>query len=216
MSQDSDLWVLWKNVERQLLSDYGAVQYDDDFLVITSDREESTGGKRYSWTGNKYADLYLVDKETREVKRFDSVINSESNEGLQHLQDYQTMIFTRCVAGENDKHDYCKLWLSRRNDGIWSDPVILPLCLPNTNYGQPCLIENDSVLIYSTSAEGGKEDLTSGMQNGMVSIGATPNPFHLLSILPTTNFFPTSDGDTTVFSSNRDDGFGGLDIYKTF
>jgi hypothetical protein len=29
-------------------------------------------------------------------------------------------------------------------------------------------------------------------------------------------FFPTSDGDTLYFSSNRDDGFGGLDIYKTF
>ena len=111
-------------------SDYGAIQYDDDYLVITSDREVSSGGKRYSWTGNKYSDLYLVDKESREVKRFDSVINSEANEGTPAFtRDYQTMIFTRCVGTEQDKHDFCKLWMSRRNDGIWSDPVILPLCL---------------------------------------------------------------------------------------
>ncbi|MFN8318404.1 MAG: OmpA family protein [Saprospiraceae bacterium] len=218
MSQDSDLGVsLEKMWSDSYYSDYSAVQYDDDFLVITSDREESTGGKRYSWTGNKYADLYLVDKETREVKRFDSVINSESNEGTPAFtRDYQTMIFTRCVASENDKHDYCKLWLSRRNDGIWSDPVILPLCLPNTNYGQPCLIENDSVLIYSSSAEGGKGgfDLWYAEWDGI----SWSNPEPLPTVINTAydEFFPTSDGDTLYFSSNRDDGFGGLDIYKTF
>ena len=198
-------------------SDYGAIQYDDDYLVITSDREESSGGKRYSWTGNKYSDLYLVDKESREVKRFDSVINTEANEGTPAFtKDYQTMIFTRCLGTDQDKHDFCKLWLSRRNDGIWSDPVILPLCVPNVNYGQPCLIENDSVLVFSASMEGGKGgyDLWYAEWDGQTWSDPAPLPASINTAYD--EFFPTADGDTLYFSSSRDDGFGGLDIYKTF
>lgn len=197
-------------------SDYGAVNYDDDFLVISSDREESTGGKRYNWTGNKFSDLYLVDKESRSVKRFDSVINTDANEGTPcFTKDYQTMIFTRCFAVEGDKHDYCKLMISRRNDGIWSDPEILPLCLPNVNYGQPCLIESDSVLIFAAvNADGAGGDLWYAEWDGQT----WSNPDLMPELINSSfdEFFPTSDGDTLYFSSNRDDGFGGLDLFKTF
>ena len=197
-------------------SDYGAVNYDDDFLVISSDREESTGGKRYNWTGNKFSDLYLVDKETKSVKRFDSVINTEANEGTPCFTiDFQTMIFTRCFGVEGDKHDYCKLMISHRNDGIWSDPEILPLCQPNVNYGQPCLIESDSVLVYAAvNADGAGGDLWYAVWDGQTWSDPDLMPESINSSFD--EFFPTSDGDTLYFSSNRDDGLGGLDIYKTY
>jgi peptidoglycan-associated lipoprotein len=197
-------------------SDYGAVNYDDDFLVISSDREESTGGKRYNWTGNKYSDLYLVDKESRSVKRFDSVINTEANEGTPcFTKDFQTMIFTRCFGVEGDKHDYCKLMISHRNEGIWSDPEILPLCLPNVNYGQPCLIESDSVLVFAAvNGDGAGGDLWYAVWDGQT--WSNPDLMPETINTPFDEFFPTSDGDTLYFSSNRDDGMGGLDLFKTY
>lgn len=198
-------------------ADYASALYDDDFLVITSDREESTGGKRYGWTGNKFSDLYLVDKETRSVKRFDSVINSEANEGTAYFTaDYQTVVFTRCVAGENDKHDYCKLYTSKRQDGIWSDPQVMSLCEPNINYGQPCLFARDSVLIFSAAIDGGTGgyDLWYAEWDGITWNAAAPLPMAVNSAYD--EFFPTADGDTLYFSSARDDGMGGLDIYKSY
>ena len=126
-------------------SDYGAVNYDDDFLVISSDREESTGGKRYNWTGNKYSDLYLVDKESRSVKRFES----------------DSVLVFAAVNGDGAGGD---LWYAVWDGQTWSNPDLMPETI-NTPFDE---------------------------------------------------FFPTSDGDTLYFSSNRDDGMGGLDLFKTY
>ncbi|MBK8700156.1 MAG: OmpA family protein [Saprospiraceae bacterium] len=216
-SQIPQSFLVEKMWSESYYSDYGAVTYDDDFLVVTSDREESTGGDRYKWTGNKFSDLFMVDKESKSVKRFDSVINTEANEGTPTFTtDYQTMIFTRCFAISDDKHEYCKLMISSRIDGIWADPKVLPLCRPNINYGQPCLIENDSVLVFSASMPGGNGgyDLWYAEWDGLT----WSNPFPLPPNINTAynEHFPAADGDTLYFSSDNDNGFGGLDLYKTW
>jgi peptidoglycan-associated lipoprotein len=198
-------------------SDYGVSIYDNDFLVVSSDREDATGTSKYDWTGNKFSDLFLVDKESGNMKRFDSVINTDKNEGTPTFNhDYTKMIFVRCAASGQEKDDYCKLMMSNRINGFWTDGVVLPFSVPNVNYGQPAFFENDSVLIFSikTDNEAKGYDLYYAQYDGTNYVDPYPLPESINTAAD--EHFPTTDGDTLYYSSNAKNGFGGLDIYKTW
>lgn len=208
--------VVEKFLSDSYYSDYSAVNYDDDFLVITSDREESTGSKKYEWTGNKFSDLFIIDKEGKDVKRFDTAINSEHNEGTPAFtKDFTKMVFTRCFNEAQGKNDFCKLMMAQRVDGLWSSPTVLSFIKDNQNYGQPCFIENDSVLVFSTKmANAAHYDLYYSEFDG----ANFSEPEALPSSINTSfnEHFPTSDGDTLYFSSDNTQGMGGYDLYKTY
>ncbi len=197
-------------------SDYSAVNYDDDFLVITSDRDEATGSKKYEWTQNKYSDLFIVDKESKNVSRFDPIINSEYNDGTPAFtKDFKTMVFTRCFNESLNKDDYCRLMVSKRINGLWIKPQTLSFTNEAQNYGQPCFIANDSVLVFATKAEKSDNyDLLYSEYDGEVFSEplALPNTINSSA----NEFFPTADGDTLYFSSDNKLGMGGYDIYKTW
>ncbi len=197
-------------------SDYSAVNYDDDFLVITSDRDESLGSKKYEWTGNKFSDLFIIDKESKEVKRFDTAINSEYNEGTPTFnKNFTLMVFTRCYNEALDKNDNCKLMLASRIDGLWSSPQPLSFINEDLNYGQPCFIENDSVLLFSSKLPNTSHyDLFYSEFDG--ANFSTPEPLPASINSSYNEHFPTSDGDTLYFSSDRPTSMGGYDIYKTW
>jgi len=70
-------------------SEYSPAMLDQNYVVFTSDRSESTGGDTYNWTGNRHTDLFVMLKNGSDIKRFDAGINSKDNEG--------TAAFTREV-----------------------------------------------------------------------------------------------------------------------
>jgi peptidoglycan-associated lipoprotein len=199
------------------VSDYSPVIYEKDFLVFTSERKESSGKDAYNWTGEKFSDIFIVQKNGSEVKKFDSMINSGQNEGTPWFsKDLENMYFTRCYgAGAGD--DYCRIMVSKRENDIWSEPETLPFIKDKVNYGQATLIENDSILVFSAdlSEPGGPLDL---YYSELYNDGSWSEP----EPLPTTinsqgnEMFPTGDGDTLYFSSDYLPGFGGFDIFKTY
>jgi len=131
-------------------NDYASTIYEGNYLVFTSDRKDATGGEEYKWTGNKYSDLFIMDKEGRGVRRFDAEINSNFNEGAAcFTQDFNKIIFTRCSDAESED-SYCKLMYANKVDGLWTEPQQINFVLDNVNYGQPTLIENDSVMVFCT------------------------------------------------------------------
>ena len=203
--------------EEDLYSDYGAVIYDNDFLVFTSDREESTGNSTYDWTGKKFSDLFIADKESKSVQRFDALINTKHNEGTPTFNsDYSMCVFSRCFDNNEFNNQYCKLMYSVRIDGIWIEPIQMPFTKQDINYGQPCFFEKDSVLIFSAVGENAAQgfDLWYSEFDG----SNWSEPFPLPQSINTTanEYFPTSDRDTLYFSSDNNLGYGGLDIYKTW
>ncbi|MBL7793191.1 MAG: flagellar motor protein MotB, partial [Saprospiraceae bacterium] len=62
-------------------ADYSPSLYRDNQLVITSDRQGSTGDDTYNWTGNDFSDLYLVNLTSNDVFPFDKALNTANNEG---------------------------------------------------------------------------------------------------------------------------------------
>ncbi len=218
INESEDNYSLQKLMPNTLYSEYSPVIYDDRYLVFTSDNEEASGSSRYDWTGNKMSDLFIIDKRgDNKVSKFDSYINSNSNDGTAVFsKDYNEMYFTRCYNTTSLGDDFCKLMFSKRQQGIWTEPVLLPFIKEGINYGQPCLIEEDSVLIFSSLSVGNANgyDLWYVEKDG--DSWGVPYAMPESINTPGDEFFPSSDADTLYFSSNYLPGMGGLDIFKTF
>ena len=125
------------------VAEYAPFVYDNQFLVFTSERKEATGSHVYKWTGEKFSDLFIMMKTGSEVRNFDPIINTNANEGAScFTNDMNTIYFTRCFDQNNDDA-YCKLMISYKVDGTWTDPEVLPFVVDKVNYGQPALFEQE-------------------------------------------------------------------------
>ncbi|MFZ1749887.1 MAG: OmpA family protein [Saprospiraceae bacterium] len=203
--------------ENSTVSDYSPVLYDEQYLVFTSERKDATGKNVYLWSGEKYSDIFIMAKSGSEVRRFDAAINSDHNDGTPWFsKDLNTMYFTRCY-NEGSGDDYCKLLISNRINGVWDDANILPFVTDKVNYGQPTLIENDSVLVFTAdiAEPGGPTDL---YYVELYEDGSWGVPEKLPASINSqgNEKFPTGDGDTLYFSSDYLPGLGGYDIFKTY
>lgn len=202
-------------------SEYSPVLLDKNFLVFTSDKNQSTGGNTYNWTGNKHTDLFVMLKNGSDSKRFDTSINSEHNEGTACFsKDGLEMIFVRCYA-EGSAQGTCKLMYSERTSGIWSEPQLLPFLIEGINYGHPTFIEDDSVLVFSaemTDGVGGHDlyYVERYLNDSEELEWAEPYIFPQTINSIGNEMFPSGDGDTLYFSSDYYAGLGGLDIFKTW
>lgn len=200
------------------VSEYAPAIYDDFFLVFTSERTEATGKNNYLWTGQKFSDLFIVPKNSSEVRKFDSQINTIHNEGTAWFsKSFDKMYFTRCYSESSTSDNYCKLMTADRIGGIWGVPEVLPFIKENINYGQPTLIENDSILVFSADLDepGGPKNL---YYSELLSDSewSEPEKMPLNINSPGNEIFPTGDGDTLYFSSDYWTGQGGYDIFKTY
>lgn len=195
-------------------SEFSPVVFEENFIIFSSDREESTGNKTYKWNGRSFSDLFVSDRNGRQIYGFDAIINTESNEGtVCFTKDFQEIFFTRCVSSET-RDQTCKIYYSQRPNGFWLEPEALMFFDDNTNFGHPCLIEKDSVLIFSAKLPGSDNyDLYYSVRLGMGWSEAELMP----ASINTTHDekFPTSYKDTLFFSSNGHIGYGGLDIFSS-
>ncbi len=196
--------------------EYSPSYLDDDHLVFTSDREESIGGKTYNWTGNSFSDLYVVNISGRKVNNFDAILNTGANEGTACFsKDQNEIYFTRCESIDlRDQH--CRIYFSHRPNGFWMEPEPLMFFGEKTNFAHPCLIENDSVLIFSAAPAGsdGTYDLyySERIEGGWTEPDLMPSAINSLG----NEKFPTSYGDTLYFSSDKLPGYGGYDIFSSY
>ncbi len=200
-------------------SDYSPVFFRNDFIIFTSDRQESAGSDDYLWTGYSFSDFFITSKYgRRNTKNFDAIFNSDANEGtICFNKDFTEAIFSRCPRLTPDKESYCKLYSSQLIEDYWSEPQLLNICIEGYNYGHPVLFENDSLLIFSSDQDSGfgSHDL---FYSERLEEGNWSSPYAFPEVINTRNkeMFPTVDGDTLYFSSDKNGGLGGLDIYKTY
>ena len=197
-------------------SDYAPALFQGRNLVFTSDRIHE-GSDVYAWTGNSFSDLYISDIDDYQPEQFDQPINSSFNEGTASFsQDGRQMYFTRCHSEVGDS--YCRIYRSEYENGVWSEPEEAFRPKAKVNYGDPILIENDSVLIFvSNDPTGiGGHDLyyTILLEDGTWDVPELMPPY-LNSIgqerFPTWN----QSENTLYYSSDYFAGLGGLDIFKT-
>ncbi len=196
-------------------SDYCPVFFEEDFIVFSSDRANSTGKEIYNWTGNAFSDLFIMNLQNLKVHNFDAILNTDNNEGTACFsQDFTEIFFTRCESIDQGEK-YCRLYYSQRPNGFWMEPEALMFFNDKTNFAHPCLIENDSVLIFSASPEGSDNtyDLfySVRVETGWSQAEIMPSPINSDG----NEKFPSAYNDTLFFASDFHAGFGGYDIFKT-
>lgn len=199
-------------------SDYAPTVYQDDYLVITSDRSSSLGDDTYNWTGNNFSDLFIVNTESKNVQSFEAPINTADNEGtVSFTEDYTEMYFTRCSNNDKYADTYCYIMRSTYEGGSWSTPEHIKLFEEeNVNYGDPSVSKDGSTLYFSANHPDGW-----GGHDIYLS-ERTPDGWtdpRLLSRTVNTagnERFPFIDADTLFFSSDYLPGMGGLDIFRTY
>ncbi|MCE2790733.1 MAG: hypothetical protein LW630_12580, partial [Saprospiraceae bacterium] len=119
-----------KVFENSSVSDYAPALFEDRFLVFTSERKEATGKNPYQWTGEKFTDLFIMSRSGSEVQKFDAFLNTEGNEGAAWFaRNMERVYFTRCQSDEQSD-SYCQIFYSDRENGIWTEPVLMPFTLP--------------------------------------------------------------------------------------
>jgi len=212
---NSDDYIITPYAANSKYSDYSPVFYENDYLIFTSDRQQSTGNKLYKWNEHEFSDIFIANKRGRNVHNFDPTINSEANEGTAAFnRTFDEIFFTRCVSADI-RDQYCKIYYSVKPNDFWVEPEVMPFFGDKTNFGHPTLIENDSVLVFSVSPEGSDNyDLYYSVR--------LDDGWSVAEIMPTTinsvgdEKFPTSYNDTLYFSSDGHPGYGGLDIFSTY
>jgi len=197
-------------------NEYSPFYLDAEHIVFTSDREGSTGNDTYKWTGNSFSDIYVTNIQGRKVANFDAILNSAANEGTPCLSiDRNEIYFTRCES-LNLRDQHCRIYFSHRPNGFWMEPEPLMFFGEDTNFAHPCLIEGDSVLVFSAapSNSDGTYDLyySERVEGGWSESELMPSSINSGG----NEMFPTAYEDTLYFSSNELPGYGGLDIFKTY
>ena len=195
-------------------ADYSPAVVEGGKVVISSDRASATGDATYTWTGNKFSDLYIVENNTAKV--FDNQINTKFNEATATFSgDFSDMFFTKS-GGEEELIQTTKIYYSKKVGNSWTTPEVLPFCKEKINYSTPSVSKDGKTLFFaSNDPEGwGGYDIyeCKKTSDGFVDpkiIGRSLNT-------QGNEAYPYSDGDTLYFSSDFHTSMGGYDIFKTY
>ncbi len=197
-------------------NDYSPYLLNENQLLFASDRPIGNETEPYQWTGNYYSNLYTLDLRDKKVNNFDVVINTEGHEGSACLTKAGNEIYyTKCEDLElRDKH--CRIYTSKKLRGKWTDPIAISFFSEDVNVGHPCLMADDSLMIFSVGPHG-NYDSYDLYYSRLLPTGWTRAAYLEGNINSAGDEkFPTSINDTLFFSSDVNLGLGGLDIYKCY
>ncbi len=194
-------------------ADYAPSMYESGKVVISSDRSNSTGEGLYAWTGRRFTDLYLVENNT--ANGFDKGINTDFNEAAASFTgDYAEMFFVRS-GGEQVEEQFTKIFYSKKINGTWTTPEVLPFCKDKVNYSTPSVSKDGKTLYFASNDPEGWGGLDIYMctrtSEGFVApliLGRTLNTVG-------NEAYPYVENDTLYFASDYHTGMGGWDIFKS-
>lgn len=201
------------------MGDY-APFYTNGKVFFTSSRKESTGSLIFEWNGQKMSDVFEAPYTGNYGKPTNVVgkINSPYNEGLACLDSAETtMYFTQC-NGIDGKSINCKIYVSYKQNNVWSQPTMLPFNSDSFSCGQPSLSADGTKLYFASDMPGGygEKDLYVSSFDALKSNWQTPK--NLGSNINTfeDDLFPFINNDNELFYATKGKiGLGGLDIFKT-
>lgn len=213
--------VLEKLPINTVANDFAPIQDKAGNLMFVSDRtradaDPKKGDPIYGWTGRTFAEWYRVEK-TDGTQPFEA-FNSPYNEGAACFNStYSEFYFTRCGSAQKEGIDYCKIMVSKAENGEnWSQPEEVKTGIEGYNVQHPCLTADNKRLYFSTDMPEGSggydifyiekkaDNSWSEWRNAGRTINTSGN-----------EFFPTLDADTLYFASDGHTGMGGLDVFSS-
>ncbi len=207
------------------VSEFGVFVKDDKvYFVSARAQDEDVKEKTYSWNGEPFLDIYVLDRASGSVNPVAGDINTKLHDGPAVISpDGNTMYFTRNNylgkkegKRDKDKTNHLKLYSATNSEEGWTEVKELSFNSDEYSVGHPSLSPDGKTLYFTSDMPGG----IGGTDIYKVSIDETGN-FGTPEILGddvNTEFdesFPFVDTDGTLyFSSNGHAGLGLFDIFK--
>lgn len=199
--------------------DYTLVPFKQQY-ILTSSRGEALGDGKDEWTGDKFTDLFVTDKNGEKFTapiNFGAPINTAYHESsVTFSTDFKEMYFVRCAADEQKSNQYCHVYYSAFNNDHWTEPLKVDPFVDSVNVYDPVLSKDGKYLFVASDAPGGfgETDIYIIAKNDT----AWGNPQNLGGSIntPGSERFPWLDEKGVLYlSSNGLPGMGGLDVFKT-
>lgn len=204
---------------------YSPVAHGDRLLF--TGQKEATMAKQDPWSGQSFADLYLVTMDAQgnpgTPEPIKGTVNGPFHEGPAALADSgRTLYFTRSnYYGRKlikDQKNISNLKLFRATlgeDGAWGNITEFAYNGESFSLGQPAVSKDGKTLFFTSDMPGGHggKDLWYSRNLGTgweppVNMGPSINTIG-------DEMFPTVVGDALYFSSTGHNNMGGLDIFET-
>lgn len=208
------------------VSDFGVFAKGDKLYFVSARGDANVKEKTYSWNGEPFLDVYVMDKNTGEIKPVPGDINTKLHDGpIAISPDGKTMYFTRNnyinnKEGKPDKKNNLKtnnlkIYSATWSGSEWNNVKELPFDSKEYSVGHPSLSPDGKTLYFTSDMPGGM----GGTDIYKVSIDSTGygTPQNLGEPVNTEHdeTFPFMDTDGTLyFSSNGHAGLGLFDLFK--
>ncbi len=203
-------------------SDFAPAMLGDSILYYSSLRHQINDGQTRIST-SRIAEVPVDRPTTVKSRLLPETINQVSfNDANASISpDGKLMIFTRCLY--NDQGTLiCSLYESKFENGKWKEAVKLPdeINSASATATQPCIATNKSegyILYFSSNRRGGKGSMDIWTSKRGAS-GKWQKPENAGAAINTSGdewspFYDAANG-TLTFSSERDSGLGGLDLWQ--
>ncbi|WP_299156818.1 OmpA family protein [uncultured Christiangramia sp.] len=207
------------------VSDFGVFEMDGTIYFVSARAQGvDVKEKTYSWNGEPFLDIYVMDSETGNIKPIPGDINTKLHDGPAVVSpDGSTIYFTRNNylgnkegKRDKDKTNHLKLYSATLSNGSWIDVQELPFNSNEYSIGHPSLSRDGKTLYFTSDMPNGN----GGTDIYKVAINEdnTYGPAENLGAPVNTEFdetFPFMDTDGTLyFSSNGHAGLGLFDIFR--
>ena len=203
-------------------TDY-APAFINDKLLFSSGREDDFAIKRVQdWNGEAFTDLYFFNTEDSTVVPLPKTINSKYNEGAVVYDSINKRLYFTRNNYSNRKKGFSKSNLVLLKiysidfiNGEWKNLQELPINSDEFNTAHPALSEDRKHLFFSSDRPGGfgSSDLYKVEILGNNVFGTPENLGSTINSIARESF-PFLLQDVLYFTSDRAEGFGGLDIFE--
>lgn len=202
-------------------SDY-APFYSNGKLFWSSSRKESQGSLIFEWTGQKMCDIFEADYTNNSIStkptNVSGKVNSNFNDGASCTDTTgNTMYFTQC-NGTDGKGINCKIFVSYKQNGLWSQPTLLPFNSDSFSCGHPSVSADGKKLYFASDMPNGfgEKDIYVSEFDEVKAIWQAPKNLGPQVNTIEDDMFPyISEDNELYYSSKGKIGLGGLDIFKT-
>ncbi|WP_097044357.1 OmpA family protein [Flagellimonas pacifica] len=209
-------------------SDFSPMFHNESEVVFASAHDSSfLTTRRYRWNNQPFLDLYVAKADNEEgdltsAKKFSKEINTKYHEAsVAFSPDQKTIYFTRNNYGKKLKRgkngiNHLKIYQSKLIDGEWTKAVEVSFNSEDYSTGHPS-VSPDGKKLYFVSDRPGGYGSTDVYMVDILENGSFSKPKNLGRTVNTDKkeMFPYITENALYFSSNRNMGMGGLDIYKS-
>jgi outer membrane protein OmpA-like peptidoglycan-associated protein/tetratricopeptide (TPR) repeat protein len=208
-------------------SDFGAVEYNDNVVFVSSKDEGVLIKRKYSWNAQPFLDIYQVAKDggVEQAEKISGDVNTIYHDGPATFSvDGTRMYFTRNNFHENEKGadkegiNNLKIYSADLVNGLWTNIEGVHFNNDEYSVGHPSLSADGKNLFFTSDMPGGigGSDIYVVTVNEDGSLLGTPKNMGAVVNTEGNEMFPfTHNQGTLFFSSDGHPGFGLLDIFAT-